>query len=135
MCNLSHKLLNEIFEHCKSELPNEACGYLLGNEEIIASFYPMENRLHSPRNFEFKPSEQFQAVRETRKCGLEIIGVFHSHPQGKAYPSEKDIELADPNFIQMIIVPETEEIGCYTISTKIVNSATLSFHSERLLRD
>ncbi len=124
MCNRPHKLLNEILEYCKSELPNEACGYLLGSKENISAIYPIKNRLHSPTEFEFVPEEQFKAIRETRKSNLEIIGVFHSHPNGKAYPSQKDIELADSNHIQLIVVPETNESITFKIIDGIIHQLT-----------
>lgn len=114
-----------IIEYCKSKLPNEACGYLIRTRDNSVSFAEMNNMANSPKLFLFDPREQFELVRRLRAKGESIIGVFHSHPMGRAYPSEKDIEFADPHYIQMIIVPESEEIGYFRISDGVVKIRAL----------
>ncbi|MCD7931881.1 MAG: M67 family metallopeptidase [Tannerellaceae bacterium] len=88
----------------KQELPDEACGYLLGSGEEITYHYPMTNTDHSPEHFSFDPAEQFSAIRYARQEGLNVVANWHSHPETPSRPSEEDIRLAyDPNILYLIL--------------------------------
>jgi proteasome lid subunit RPN8/RPN11 len=43
------------------------------------------------------------AMREARNCSLEIIGIYHSHPDHPAVPSECDRQLAWPQYSYIIV--------------------------------
>lgn len=93
-----------IIVHCRSELPNEACGYLFGRSGAITYNYPMTNVDRSETRFSFDPAQQFEAVRKAREMELDIVGIYHSHPLSKAEPSEEDIRLAqDPEMLHLIV--------------------------------
>lgn len=40
------------------------------------------------------PKEQFSAMKEMRREGLDMVAIYHSHPGSPAYPSAKDVSLA-----------------------------------------
>jgi len=104
MISISQEVLDQIIDHAKKDLPNEACGYLAGNEGIITKVYQLTNIDHSPEHFSFDPAEQFSAVKEARKNGLQIIANYHSHPTTPSRPSVEDIRLAyDPDISYVII--------------------------------
>jgi proteasome lid subunit RPN8/RPN11 len=44
-----------------------------------------------------------ETQRHAREKGLTIIGVFHSHPEAEAVPSECDRELAWPAYAYVIV--------------------------------
>ncbi|GHT47288.1 Mov34/MPN/PAD-1 family protein [Bacteroidia bacterium] len=93
-----------IIEQAKNELPNEACGLLVGKGMEVIKQYSLTNVDHSPEHFSFDPKEQFGVLREARKEGWEILANYHSHPESPARPSEEDIRLAfDPNIIYIIL--------------------------------
>lgn len=98
------EILDKIIEHAKNELPNEACGYLAGNDNAISLHYQLTNIDHSPEHFSFDPKEQFGAVKDARSIGLKILANYHSHPSTPSRPSVEDIRLAfDPNISYIII--------------------------------
>jgi proteasome lid subunit RPN8/RPN11 len=104
MISITQEVLNNIFEHSKHDLPNEACGYLAGKNGLITSSYALVNIDQSPEHFSFDPEEQFAAVRKSRNEGLEILANYHSHPSTPARPSIEDIRLAyDPDIYYFII--------------------------------
>lgn len=104
MITISREIKDQIIEHAKRELPNEACGYLAGKEGLILKVFQMINIDNSPEHFAFDPSEQFNVMRMARKEGLSIIGNYHSHPSTPARPSEEDIRLAnDPDISYLIL--------------------------------
>jgi proteasome lid subunit RPN8/RPN11 len=97
-------IIEGIISQARSELPNEACGLLLGSENEALRQFPLTNIDHSPEHFSLDPREQFNALREARKEGLQIIANYHSHPESPARPSEEDIRMAyDPNIIYIIL--------------------------------
>ena len=104
MIQINQEISNQIIEHTQKELPNEACGYLAGQDGIIVRAFEMTNIDNSPEHFSFDPAEQFKVSREVRKLGLSIIANYHSHPSTPSRPSEEDIRLAhDPDISYMII--------------------------------
>lgn len=104
MLTISQNIVDQLFEHANSGLPEEVCGYLAGSGREVTIHYPLTNVDHSPEHFSFDPAEQFKIVREVRKAGLEILANYHSHPESPARPSEEDIRLAyDPNISYVIV--------------------------------
>ncbi len=54
----------------------------------------MKNAKPGPDFYEMDAEEQFRVMKDIRNAGLEMIGMFHSHPTGQAYPSSVDVEKA-----------------------------------------
>jgi proteasome lid subunit RPN8/RPN11 len=102
----------------QSELPNEACGLLVGKDGLVQKHYPLTNTDRSPEHFAFDPKEQFQVLKEARAEGLQIVANYHSHPSTPARPSAEDIRLAyDPDIIYIILslAAETPSIKAFHI--------------------
>ena len=92
-----------MLSHAKAELPNECCGLLAGRtpEERampgdpvarVQACYPLVNAAASPVEYLSEPRSIFEAVREMRRLGLEIVAAYHSHPTSEPVPSRKDRE-------------------------------------------
>lgn len=110
MLRIPQQIINDLFEHAQTGLPEEVCGYLAGTGNEVTRQFRLTNTDHSNEHFSFDPVEQFQVVREARKAGLEILANYHSHPETPARPSQEDIRLAyDPN-ISYVIVSLAAEI-------------------------
>ena len=110
MIQIPAQIINELFNHARTGLPEEVCGYLAGNDSQVVRHFRLTNIDHSNEHFSFDPKEQFEVVREARKLGLEILANYHSHPETPARPSQEDIRLAfDPN-ISYVIVSLTAEV-------------------------
>ena len=104
MITIKQDVYHDIIAHAWKDLPNEACGYLVGENNIIKQNYRLTNVDKSPTHFRFNPAEQFAVVKNVRKDGLEILANYHSHPETLARPSEEDIKLAfDPSILYFII--------------------------------
>ncbi|NQT30311.1 MAG: M67 family metallopeptidase [Candidatus Saganbacteria bacterium] len=95
MIAISEHLRKEIIEHAGGVGNLEACGILAGKLGEAQKVYKMKNTSDSPQKCYFMdPREQLGVMKAIRKEGLEMIGIYHSHPSSEAYPSPKDIELA-----------------------------------------
>ena len=104
MLQIPQQIINDLFDHAKTGLPEEVCGYLAGSGREVTRQFRLTNIDHSNEHFSFDPNEQFQVVREVRKAGLEILANYHSHPETPARPSQEDIRLAyDPNISYVIV--------------------------------
>jgi proteasome lid subunit RPN8/RPN11 len=71
--------------------PEEACGLVAGRDNIALEVIPVTNALHSPVRYRMDPQEQLEAFTRIEERGLEIVGIYHSHPSGPAQPSPTDI--------------------------------------------
>ena len=78
-------------DHIMAQLPEEACGLIGGQGDEARLVLPVTNELHSPVRFRMSPQEQLDAFLRFEQAGLELIGIFHSHPRGPATPSPTDI--------------------------------------------
>lgn len=117
MLNLPRGLLDEIRSQALAEIPNEACGYLIGLEESAHALHKMTNADHSPEHFSFSPEEQFDALKKAREMQMELIAVYHTHPETPPRMSREDIRLAnDPHIVYVIYSVATDEIKAFRVS-------------------
>ncbi|MBQ7989233.1 MAG: M67 family metallopeptidase [Bacteroidaceae bacterium] len=101
---IEQHVIDEIITQARKEAPDESCGYLLGNDDVVTENYPMENTDHSPEHFSFAPREQFAALRYARGHGLKILANWHSHPASPSRPSQEDLRLANDPTIRYAIL-------------------------------
>jgi proteasome lid subunit RPN8/RPN11 len=102
-------LLEGIRDHGRKAYPHECCGLLLGKADhsgkSAVKLRPVTNaREDSPQNrYLISAGDWLAAERETRNEGLDIIGVYHSHPDHPPRPSEFDREHAFPWYSYIIV--------------------------------
>ena len=87
--------------HADNEKPNESCAILFGtdNEEEVKveKVFLTKNIDQSPVNFTISAEQRLEADKMERESQLKIIGIFHSHPDSKAYPSNTDKKFMELN--------------------------------------
>ncbi len=111
-------LAQQILVHCRSGLPNEACGLLAGTGELVRGVYPIANADVSPTSYTIEPAGHFAALTDAEARGWELLGAFHSHVDGPAYPSRRDVgDAAEPDWVWLVIGPMDgdAEIRAYRI--------------------
>jgi proteasome lid subunit RPN8/RPN11 len=110
MLQIKKEVYEAILRQARQELPDESCGLLIGQGEVLVENYTMTNADHSPEHFSFVPQEQFAALRYARGKGLKVVANWHSHPSSPSRPSEEDIRLAfDPTIVYFILSLAAEE--------------------------
>jgi len=79
--------------------PGEKCGILLGRGHRVTRIDHTANVAQDPlTTFEIDPAALIHAYRGARrKSGLEVLGFFHTHPEGPSTPSERDAAMAAPD--------------------------------------
>jgi proteasome lid subunit RPN8/RPN11 len=76
---------------------------------MITRIFPANNTLASATAYEIAPKELFQHMREIRRVGLELMGIYHSHPQSENKPSTSDIDQAYyPDLLYFILSPRND---------------------------
>lgn len=96
-------VFEQMLEQAKAQVPIEVCGILAGNDSKVEKLYKMTNADNSSNHFMMEPKEQFAVVKDIRSAGLEMLAIYHSHPETPARPSAEDIRLAlTPDVIYVI---------------------------------
>jgi proteasome lid subunit RPN8/RPN11 len=101
----------QMVKHAYAWHPEESCGLLAGPaDRDVHLVFPTTNILHSSTNYTIDPNEHLSAIREADAAGMEIIGVFHSHPHTVGYPSVTDVSLApDPTWLYVLVGMEDHD--------------------------
>jgi proteasome lid subunit RPN8/RPN11 len=88
--------------HAERVYPNECCGGMLGRlqgeKKIVTEAVPLENAYSGEQGarYELRPEDLLSADKAARSRGLDLIGIFHSHPDCDAYFSETDLRNSCP---------------------------------------
>lgn len=149
---ITHDVEHAIRAQSAAEYPHECCGLLLGTDDgagkTAVKVWPVANEwtadvaltdtddAHSLRDrFYIPPKSYLQADRAARREELEIVGCYHSHPDDRAQPSERDrIGAAGvgggPSFSFLIISVRDSIPGEITSSLLSVDGST--WESEQL---
>ncbi|HUI88555.1 MAG TPA: M67 family metallopeptidase [Anaerolineales bacterium] len=88
--------------HVRERAPLEACGLLVGKNNLVEKVLLIENQAQSPVRFRMDPQDQLEAFNWIDSSGLDLIGIFHSHPAGPDTVSATDIEEAAYSVAQIV---------------------------------
>jgi proteasome lid subunit RPN8/RPN11 len=92
--SVSHFLLpiplrEQMITHAIQALPKEAVGFVAGRKSGADMLVPLRN-IAGHHAFLADPYSQFQAEREIKRSSREIVGIYHSHPDGCGCASPTD---------------------------------------------
>jgi proteasome lid subunit RPN8/RPN11 len=88
--------------HAQKTYPNECCGAMLGNvdgaDKTVTEAVAIENAFTGEQGarYEIRPEDLIAADKAARSRGLDLVGIFHSHPDCDAYFSKTDLENSCP---------------------------------------
>ncbi|MBT9310904.1 Mov34/MPN/PAD-1 family protein [Leptothoe kymatousa] len=125
---LTQEHIERMQAHAAQAYPHEGCGLLVGTfapeteEKSLVKLVLLENAwaadvaaalaergqpqaaaMTKARRYWIDPQELLATQRQAREDGLSIIGVYHSHPNAEAVPSECDRELAWSTYSYIIV--------------------------------
>lgn len=114
--SLPTHLAQAILEHCRRELPNEACGLLAGDAPAARGgrptrWLPSRNAHQSPYRFEVHPDDLVRLTLEIDDADEVVWAIVHSHVASAAVPSPTDVrEARYPDALQIVVSmsPEPE---------------------------
>ena len=112
------KILSEYSENQK---PNESCAILFGKNDKVLDLFLTENIEKSPVNFTISNKQLIEGYKIAEEQEMEVIGIFHSHPDSDAYPSNTDKKFMQSNPVVWIIYSGiNKNFRAYLLETDIV---------------
>jgi proteasome lid subunit RPN8/RPN11 len=107
----TESVLDDIRRHGADAYPEEGCGFLLGSvtddgENRVTAVRPATNRQDERRThrYQLTPDDYRKADAAAQEQGLDVVGVYHSHPDHPARPSETDLaEATFPGYTYVIV--------------------------------
>ncbi len=102
MIRIEQEAWDRMVAHARATYPNECCGAMLGvsenGEKIVTAAIELDNTFEGGQRdrYELRPEDLLNADREARKRGIDVIGIFHSHPDCDAYFSATDLKNSCP---------------------------------------
>jgi len=102
MIRIEKEAWEPMVAHARRTYPNECCGALLGSsdngQKLVRASVPMENVSSGPQGtrYELRPEDLLRADQQARREGMDLIGIYHSHPDCDAYFSETDLKNSCP---------------------------------------
>jgi proteasome lid subunit RPN8/RPN11 len=104
---LTQKDKDELVTHAIEQQPSESCAMLLGTKVDgiwnVKEVFLTQNIDNSQTNFTISPEELLKGYQLAEKMHLELVGVFHSHPNSDAIPSSTDKKFMQNNPVPWII--------------------------------
>ena len=128
---LSEKYKEELAKYAESEKPYESCAILVGNETdenwTVKELVLTENTAKSEVTFTISPDKEFEVDQKAKKSNMEIVCIFHSHPESEAYPSETDKKFMRVNpFPWIIYSGTTKEMNCFILENDNVKQIPIT---------
>jgi proteasome lid subunit RPN8/RPN11 len=107
--SVSKEILKAIHQHGEAAYPEEGAGLMLGKAngkaKKVEVILPLENTREDEarhNRYLLDPQDYLRGEMEAARLGLDVLGVFHSHPDHPNHPSEFDREWAMPWFSYLI---------------------------------
>lgn len=119
MLRIPRAEVHRIAAHAEAAFPEEACGFLLGTatpdgaRKECALALPGENEKQEERErrYVIAPRQLLRAEEQAMERGLDVIGIYHSHPSGVARPSAFDLAHAWPWYSYVVAAVTAGKAG------------------------
>ena len=95
--------------HARKTYPNECCGAMLGSvdgeEKVVRVAVPLDNAFvgEQGERYEIRPQDLVAAEAAARLQKMDLVGIFHSHPDCDAYFSKTDLENSCPWYSFLVL--------------------------------
>jgi proteasome lid subunit RPN8/RPN11 len=120
MLTIHPDTLRALQSHGEAAYPNEGAGLLLGQaaegHKTVVDIFTLPNRWEAEEQYHrflLTPQDMLHGENEAARRALDVIGIFHSHPDHPAQPSGFDRDWALPWYSYIIT---TVEKGRATVS-------------------
>ena len=106
---LPTELRDYIVQSAATSAPAECCGALIGSSDFVSAWQTyrvveLTNRSETSATEYLITSDDVRfAQRKARGWSLDVVGFYHSHPNGAAEPSATDLERAWPGYVYLIV--------------------------------
>jgi proteasome lid subunit RPN8/RPN11 len=115
MIHIPYYIQSQLIKDALRTYPNECCGFVFGQEEndnrYLHAIQVVDNAKEGDqkRRFEISPLDYLKAEQFAENNDLQLLGVYHSHPNHPSIPSEHDRIVAQPYFSYLILSVKQDE--------------------------
>lgn len=111
---ISTQALSGMIAHGEEGFPNEICGFFYGKDGETREITTIRKVMNvkegdQRRRFEISPLDYVKAEQYALEKGLDFLGIYHTHPNHPAIPSEHDLAVALPHFSYIILSIQNEK--------------------------
>ena len=125
MIQIGRAVVRRIEDHARDAFPEECCGFLLGSaarHRQVVDARPAKNVAadNRTRRYEIDPIALLRVDDVARAKSLDLVGIYHSHPNHPAEPSEFDRSRASGWYSYVILKIEEgtpAEMTCWRFDT------------------
>ena len=122
---ISESQKKTLVNHANNEKPNESCAILFGivdgQKTIVKEIFLTKNIDESPVNFTISNEQLIKCYKTAEEKKMEIVGIFHSHPNSEAYPSNTDKKFMYSNPVVWVIYSGIiNEFKAYVLESNVV---------------
>ena len=122
---LAQKEKDKLVTHAISEQPSESCAMLfgkkIGDNWNVKEVFLTQNIDDSQTNFTISPEELLKGYQIAEKNQLEVVGIFHSHPNSDAIPSNTDKKFMQNNPVPWIIFSGlNNDLKAYLLDSDVI---------------
>ncbi len=134
---IGKEVFRQMHKHAEHDYPDECCGFLYGKfiddeSRKVTEIRPVTNAKTGDKSkrFQIDPRDYQKAEQYAVQQDLDLVGVYHSHPDHPARPSDHDLKQALPVF-SYIIISVQNGVAKETTSWRIADSE--EFQEEKIL--
>jgi proteasome lid subunit RPN8/RPN11 len=96
MLGLDPDLVADLVAHAREGRPQEVCGVLAGTygeaSSRVTHVHRANNVADDPRTaYEIDPAALVERIEAIEAAGRDVVGFYHSHPEGPLEPSPTDL--------------------------------------------
>ena len=122
---ISESQKKTLVNHANNEKPNESCAILFGivdsQKTIVKEIFLTKNIDESPVNFTISNEQLIKCYKTAEEKKMEVVGIFHSHPNSEAYPSNTDKKFMYSNPVVWVIYSGIiNEFKAYVLESNVV---------------
>jgi proteasome lid subunit RPN8/RPN11 len=122
---LAQKEKDKLVTHAIGKQPSESCAMLFGKKVgdnwNVKEVFLTQNIDDSQTNFTISPEELLKGYQIAEKNQLEVVGIFHSHPNSDAIPSNTDKKFMQNNPVPWIIFSGVNnDLKAYLLDSTVI---------------
>ena len=111
--------------YANDQNPYEACAILLGNTDEktweTVEIFLTKNIEKSEINFTVSNEQLLEGYKKAEENGLDVVGIFHSHPKSEPSPSNTDIKFMKGNPVPWVIYSGlTNDMKAYLLESEVI---------------
>ncbi|MFQ6675174.1 MAG: Mov34/MPN/PAD-1 family protein [Fidelibacterota bacterium] len=134
-------LLETVRQAAASAYPAECCGFLYGTRNgagtQIRRIHPAKNEHGADRRRRYliSPEQYLEGENLAEAWGLDLVGVYHSHPDHPSAPSTYDLQWALPEWIYLVMSVEhgrPRDMGWWKLSPDRPAFVKIRFVGEKI---